>query len=415
MATVASTRQITRISRHLLVSTRPNPVAPTPLFKLPRRQLTLSTTIMNRNNRSIDQPSTRINSLNLNLEAPPTVPESGDSIKSIDQVMRDIQREAELKAAHANAQYSHLSDPAVDASKEQQQSGSESESQQDQQYQHSTSSESLYADANANANDSSSGAGGVPPPQPPKKPSRFWIYMYHILYWSALGSIPVHLLMTKGEAKDLKALQEWKISVLTDMRDKLRRGESVEEEEALLTVGHDRSKREEQVDEKYFEDLLQSAEKMDFIFGKDKEAAIAVPTPAPILASAPAAPVVPRKPASPKSEKSYFPQQQQQQHDHLSAAAIVVRPPEYHSNNNIQSQAAAMVFIRDDAAPYAEFLRNNHDNTFGITVQTFYTTLFLFKSANQAKSTLRFALRMLAEEGLTWAQKFRKELQSLKN
>lgn len=78
--------------------------------------------------------------------------------------------------------------------------------------------------------------------------------MYHILYWSALGSIPVHLLMTKGEAKDLKARQEWKISVLTDMRDKLRRGESVEEEEALLTIGHDRSKREEQVDEKYFED-----------------------------------------------------------------------------------------------------------------------------------------------------------------
>lgn len=78
--------------------------------------------------------------------------------------------------------------------------------------------------------------------------------MYHILYWSALGSIPVHLLLTKGEAKDLKARQEWKISVLTDMRDKLQRGESVEEEEALLTVGHDRSKREEQVDEKYFED-----------------------------------------------------------------------------------------------------------------------------------------------------------------
>ncbi|KAF9900573.1 hypothetical protein EC991_007172 [Linnemannia zychae] len=303
MATAASTRQIARISRHLLASTRPSSVVPTNLFTLPRRQLTLSTAVLNKNNRSIDQPSTRINSLNLNLEAPPVVPESGDSIKSIDQVMRDIQREAELKAAYANAQYSHLSDPVLEASKEQK-TGAESDSQNDQRYQDSSSNP--YADANANSYDSSSGAGGVPPPKPPKKPSRFWFYMYHILYWSALGSIPVHLLLTKGEAKDLKARQEWKISVLTDMRDKLRRGESIEEEEALLTVGHDRSKREEQVDEKYFEDLLQSAEKMDFIFSKDKEAAVAVPAPAPTPAPAPAAPIVPRKPAPPKSEKSYL-------------------------------------------------------------------------------------------------------------
>lgn len=62
--------------------------------------------------------------------------------------------------------------------------------------------------------------------------------------------------MTKGETKDLKEKQEWKIAVLTDMRDKLRRGESVEEEEALLSVGMDRSKREaeQKVDEAYFED-----------------------------------------------------------------------------------------------------------------------------------------------------------------
>ncbi|KAK3835078.1 MAG: hypothetical protein J3R72DRAFT_451815 [Linnemannia gamsii] len=305
MASATSTRQITRISRHLLASTRPSSVTSTPAAIFTRthcRPLTLSTAVWNKNNRPIDQPSTRINSLNLNLEAPPAVPESGESIKSIDQVMKEIQREAELKAAHANAKYSHLSDPVVDASKEQ--AGNESESQQEQRYQHSSSG-NPYADANANAYESSS-SGGVPPPNPPKKPSRFWIYMYQLLFWSAIGSIPVHLLLTKSETKDIKARQEWKISVLTDMRDKLRRGESVEEEEALLTVGHDRSKREEQVDEKYFEDLLQSAEKMDFIFSKDKEAALAVPTSTPTPAPATAAPVVPRKPAPPKSEKSYL-------------------------------------------------------------------------------------------------------------
>lgn len=62
------------------------------------------------------------------------------------------------------------------------------------------------------------------------------------------------MLLTKNEAKDTKERQEWKIAVLTDMRDKLQRGESIEEEEALLSVGMDRSTREEQVDDKYFED-----------------------------------------------------------------------------------------------------------------------------------------------------------------
>ncbi|KAF9139154.1 hypothetical protein BGX30_008306 [Mortierella sp. GBA39] len=307
MATSAS-RQIARISRHLLASTRPatpaTATAANTFTLLPRRQLTLSTTAWNKNDRPIDQPSTRINSLNLNLEAPPVVPQSEDSIKSIDQVMREIQREAELKAANANFQYTNILDP-VEESRAGTGVAPETDSQHQHGHQHQQSSE--YADANASAYESSSsGPGGVPPPQPPKKPSRFWIYMYHILYWSALGSIPVHLLLTKGEAKDLKASQEWKISVLTDMRDKLRRGESVEEEEALLTVGHDRSKREEQVDEKYFEDLLVSAEKQDFIFSKDKEIDVVVPTPTPAPTPVPEAPVVPRKPAPPKSEKSYL-------------------------------------------------------------------------------------------------------------
>lgn len=125
-------------------------------------------------------------------------------------------------------------------------------------------------DNNGRSGQGAESGSSLPPPLPPKgKPSRFWFYLYYILYYSALGSLPVHLLMTKGETKDLKEKQEWKIAVLTDMRDKLRRGESVEEEEALLSVGMDRSKREAQqkVDEAYFEDckfLLSIFHLLDF-------------------------------------------------------------------------------------------------------------------------------------------------------
>ncbi|KAG0220945.1 hypothetical protein BGX31_010346 [Mortierella sp. GBA43] len=153
----------------------------------------------------------------------------------------------------------------------------------------------------------------------PKKPSRFWTILYHILYWSALGSIPVQLLLIKGETKDVKEKQEWKIGVLTDMRDKLQRGESVEEEEALLGIGVRRlSRKEESVDDKYFEDLLISAEKLDFMFGKDKDASNAetndsmAPSPSlPVAAAAPApapSPVntTPRKPPPPKTESSFL-------------------------------------------------------------------------------------------------------------
>jgi hypothetical protein len=52
--------------------------------------------------------------------------------------------------------------------------------------------------------------------------------------------------------------------------------------------------------------VLVSAEKQDFIFGKDKEADVVAPTQAPVPAPLPEAPVVPRKPAPPKSEKSYL-------------------------------------------------------------------------------------------------------------
>lgn len=119
-----------------------------------------------------------------------------------------------------------------------------------------TSSEEHGSTGAGSEHDAGSDSSLPPPPPPKGKPGRFWFYLYYILYYSALGSLPVHLLITKGETKDLKEKQEWKIAVLTDMRDKLRRGESVEEEEALLSVGMDRSKREEQqkVDEAYFED-----------------------------------------------------------------------------------------------------------------------------------------------------------------
>ncbi|KAF9422657.1 hypothetical protein BGZ94_008511 [Podila epigama] len=149
----------------------------------------------------------------------------------------------------------------------------------------------------------------LPPPIPPKrKPSRFWYYLYYIILYSAIGSLPVHLLLTKGEIKELKEKQEWKIAVLTDMRDKLRRGESIEEEEALLSVGMDRSKREAQqtVDEAYFEDLLKSAEKLDFAFGSQATAHPSDATPTPVSKPAPPPPVVPRKPPPPKTEKSYL-------------------------------------------------------------------------------------------------------------
>ncbi|GJJ74013.1 hypothetical protein EMPS_06371 [Entomortierella parvispora] len=153
-----------------------------------------------------------------------------------------------------------------------------------------------------------SGTGSSDPQAPPKPKSRFWFYLYQVLFWSAIGSLPVHLLLTKGETKDTKIKQEWRIAVLEDMRDKLKRGESIEEEEAMLTIGLDRSKREvEQVDEKYFEELLHTAEKMDFVFTGDKVKDSKI---APAVAATPAEPVpepaVPRKPAPPKTEKSYL-------------------------------------------------------------------------------------------------------------
>ncbi|KAF9931687.1 hypothetical protein FBU30_009748 [Linnemannia zychae] len=315
MFTTASTRQITTISRRLaLVSARTTPstpslALPSSIMGLPRRPLSITTALWNNKNNShrppIDQPSTRINSLNLNLEAPPVVPESQDSIKSIDQVMQDLQRDAKLKAAQTNAQFTTFVDP-IEAAKNH--SESQQEQGQDHQQQHSST---VYSEANANAREES-GEEATPPPQPPKKPSRFWFYLYQVIFWSAIGSIPVHLLKVKNEDKDLRERVEWEIMVLEDMEEKLKKGESVEEEMAMLTIGHDRAIRaeKEQVDEKHFEDLLASAEKLDFVFfGKDKEAALATAassTPSTSTVTPPAVPVVPRKPAPPKTERSYL-------------------------------------------------------------------------------------------------------------
>ncbi|KAG0197486.1 hypothetical protein BGX28_009046 [Mortierella sp. GBA30] len=224
-------------------------------------------------NEAIEKPPTTVEPPKIALEAP--IFDTQQSVKSIEQVIAELNKDA--RTAQSTTY------------------GSES-----------TFSSSEYADPNTNSNQGT--AQPPPPPRGPKTPSRFWFYLYYILYYSALGSLPVHLLMTKSESKDLKERQEWKIAVLTDMRDKLLRGESIEEEEALLSVGMDRSKREEHVDEKYFEDLLQTAEKMDFVFGKDREkdAPATGPDTAVAPAPAPAPPAAPRKPAPPKTERSYL-------------------------------------------------------------------------------------------------------------
>ncbi|KAF9971432.1 hypothetical protein BGZ73_005622 [Actinomortierella ambigua] len=149
--------------------------------------------------------------------------------------------------------------------------------------------------------------------------SKSWRYLWIIFYWSCLGSLPIHLMMVKNEAKAVQQKLEWKIAVLQDMRDKLARGESIEEEEALLAVGMDRSKRElqHQVDDQMFEELIKSAEKLDMDVGLSTKVPIGElqepvgaqavseypPTPAAVPAPQP---TVPRKPAPPKSEKSFL-------------------------------------------------------------------------------------------------------------
>ncbi|KAF9570580.1 hypothetical protein EC968_001655 [Mortierella alpina] len=231
----------------------------------------------------IEKPATTIEPPKITLDTPIFNPQ--ESVKSIEQVIAELNQDARTAQSAASL----LSEKEY---------GSESPVVED-------SPSSPYTETNTGSEQ----AGAPPPPPPPsgpKKPSRFWFYLYYILFYSALGSLPVHVLLTKNEAKDTKERQEWKIAVLTDMRDKLQRGESIEEEEALLSVGMDRSSREEQVDEKYFEDLLQSAEKMDYFFGKDKDTATPEPSAATAPAPAPAPPVVPRKPAPPKTEKSYL-------------------------------------------------------------------------------------------------------------
>ncbi|KAF9164538.1 hypothetical protein DFQ26_001345 [Actinomortierella ambigua] len=145
--------------------------------------------------------------------------------------------------------------------------------------------------------------------------SKFWRYLWIVFYWSCLGSLPIHLMMIKNETKTVQEKLEWKIAVLQDMRDKLARGESIEEEEALLAVGMDRSKREmqHQVDDQMFEELIKSAEKLDMDAGNNTKMLIselpqpAVPEVAPTATPAPTPqPTVPRKPTPPKSERSFL-------------------------------------------------------------------------------------------------------------
>ncbi|KAF9275336.1 hypothetical protein BGZ68_010871 [Mortierella alpina] len=231
----------------------------------------------------METPATTIEPPKIALETP--IFNTQESVKSIEQVIAELNQDARTAQSSSSS-----SSPSTAH-------GPESTEEKD-------GSSSQYADANTGSEQA--GAPPPPPPAGPKRPSRFWFYLYYILFYSALGSLPVHVLLTKNEAKDTKERQEWKIAVLTDMRDKLQRGESIEEEEALLSVGMDRSTREEQVDDKYFEDLLQSAEKMDFLFNKDKDATTSETSATTSPAPAPSPPVAPRKPAPPKTEKSYL-------------------------------------------------------------------------------------------------------------
>ncbi|KAF8932089.1 hypothetical protein EDD21DRAFT_349324 [Dissophora ornata] len=229
---------------------------------------------------SVERPPSTIQTSKIMPVATPA-PDVSENVKSIEQVIADI--DPDIKKSQSSTRASETLEPSFSSDP--------------------TSSESSSSTAPPESESGSSSSAR------PKRPSRTWFYLYQILYWCTVGSIPVHLLLIKSETKEVREKQEWKIAVLTDMRDKLKRGDSVEEEEALLSVGMDRSEREEQVDDKYFEDLLTSAEKLDFTFGdKDRantELEIALSTPV-VSTPTPASPAVPRKPAPPKSEKSYL-------------------------------------------------------------------------------------------------------------
>ncbi|KAG0313664.1 hypothetical protein BGZ99_008661 [Dissophora globulifera] len=241
---------------------------------------------------TVEKPPTTVQTPSIAVDSTAPLSDISENAKSIEQLLEELHRSGKATL-----------DPSL-------QPPSSSTASPD----HEPPSEPGSDSGSASESDSTQ----APPPPPPHpqagRRSRIWFYLYTILYWSALGSIPAHILLIKGETKDVKEKQEWKIGVLTDMRDKLKRGESVEEEEALLSVGLDRSKREEQLDDKYFEDLLTSAEKMDFFFGKDlinqeehtvhPDSATPMPTATTPVPATP--PAIPRKPAPPKSEKSYL-------------------------------------------------------------------------------------------------------------
>ncbi|CAO3567038.1 unnamed protein product [Mortierella alpina] len=289
-STRIASRILTGVRHQITAQSRPACSATAPRHRLPASTRFITTTSHHSQKQAgepIEKPATTIEPPKINLDAPIFNPQ--DSVKSIEQVIAELNQDT--RTAQSASSTSSLSSSSLSAQ------GSESSTE--------GGPSSPYADANTGSEQA--GAPPPPPPTGPKKPSRFWFYLYYVLFYSALGSLPVHVLLTKNEAKDTKERQEWKIAVLTDMRDKLQRGESIEEEEALLSVGMDRSAREEQVDDKYFEDLLQTAEKLDFQFSKDKDTTTtsepnATTAPAPV----PSPPVVPRKPAPPKTEKSYL-------------------------------------------------------------------------------------------------------------
>ncbi|KAG0228629.1 hypothetical protein BGW41_003370 [Actinomortierella wolfii] len=170
------------------------------------------------------------------------VPDPMANIQSLEDFIRELNKDATTAAEQSRPGQSKEADVGGDQANQEEQQGHE-EQQQQQRKKRDWSS---------------------------WRRSKMWRYLWVVFYWSCLGSLPIHLMMIKNETKAVQEKLEWKIAVLQDMRDKLARGESIEEEEALLSVGMDRSKRElqHQVDDRMFEELIKSAESLDIEIGK---------------------------------------------------------------------------------------------------------------------------------------------------
>ncbi|KAF9400551.1 hypothetical protein BGX21_004063, partial [Mortierella sp. AD011] len=157
----------------------------------------------------IEKPPTTVQPPKFEFEslAPPLNIQESENMKSIEQIIAELNRDAGITQPSTHS-------PELETALSSLQ----------------TSDPSLTPDSTHTTNgpypppppgsESTAGSGPEAGGQPKRKPSRFWLYLYHILYWSALGSLPVHLLLLKGDTKDTKERQEWNIGVLTEIRYK---------------------------------------------------------------------------------------------------------------------------------------------------------------------------------------------------